>query len=216
MDTGVRAGFTDPAEEDREPTSRSSKKERTRARLLSAAEEVFGMRGFNDASIVEITQKANVALGTFYVYFPSKTAIFNYIIETRIGDLRDSLRAAQEGTGNRRSVERAVLRAFMEWATAHPHAYRAARQAEYVEGTRLRDWYQKFVLDYSTRLKGAMAAGELEPTDPEVLAWSLVGMADLLATHWITWGGTANAIPTEKLDVFLDIAMRALGMNQAS
>lgn len=202
-------------EDGQEPLSRAVKKERTRSRLIDAAEEVFGMRGFNDASIVEITQRAGVALGTFYVYFPSKTSIFNYIVETRIADLRDHLRAAQDKAFTQSDLERAILRAFMEWAAAHPNAFRAARQADYVEGTRLRDWYTMFVEDYANRLSRAMDAGALARANPEVLAWSVIGMADLLATHWVAWANPGE-IPEDQLEAFLDIALRTLGVAAAS
>jgi AcrR family transcriptional regulator len=197
-----------------ETLTRSGKKERTRARLLEAAEYVFGLRGFNDASIVEITQRAGVALGTFYVYFPSKTSIFNYIVENSIADLRDRLRSAREETNAPAAQQRAILRGFMEWAVEHPNAYRAARQADYVEGASLREWYAMFVADYATGLGRAMDAGTVARTNPEVLAWSLIGMADLLATHWITWTTTeSTGIPADQLDAFLDIAMRTLGVD---
>ena len=45
---------------------------RTREKLLHAAEAEFGESGFADTSIASITQRAGVALGTFYVYFESK------------------------------------------------------------------------------------------------------------------------------------------------
>jgi len=43
---------------------------------LDIAEEVFGEKGYFNASIVDITQKPKVAQGTFYNYFPSKQSIF--------------------------------------------------------------------------------------------------------------------------------------------
>ena len=48
----------------------------TRQALLDAAEEVFGEYSYDRASIAEITRRAGVAQGTFYVYFPDKTAAF--------------------------------------------------------------------------------------------------------------------------------------------
>ena len=54
---------------------------RTRQELLDAAEQVFGKRGFEKASIQEITRQAGVALGTFYVYFPHKEAIFIELVD---------------------------------------------------------------------------------------------------------------------------------------
>jgi AcrR family transcriptional regulator len=199
-------------EDDEGPVSRSGRKERTRARLLAAAEDVFGLRGFNDASIVEITRRAGVALGTFYVYFPSKTEVFSHILETRIGDLRNRIREARDSAQGP-ELERGVLRAFLTWASEHPNAYRAARYAEYVEGTPLRDWYSTFVEEYATRLRGAMDEGIVPRTDPEVLAWAVAGMADLVATRWIAWNGDdPGPIPPEHIDTVLEIAMRALGI----
>ena len=48
---------------------RTPRGERTLRKILDAAREEFGERGFSDSSIVGITQRAGVALGTFYTYF---------------------------------------------------------------------------------------------------------------------------------------------------
>ena len=50
----------------------SKRGERTRRRLLEAAEAVFAELGYHDASIVKITEAAGVGQGTFYLYFASK------------------------------------------------------------------------------------------------------------------------------------------------
>src|ERR1700757_502104 len=50
--------------------------EATRRKLLSAAEEEFGGKGFHAASVSSITTRAGVGQGTFYLYFHSKEEIF--------------------------------------------------------------------------------------------------------------------------------------------
>ena len=50
----------------------SSRGERTRRRLLEAAETVFAELGYHDASIVKLTEAAGVGQGTFYLYFSSR------------------------------------------------------------------------------------------------------------------------------------------------
>ena len=45
---------------------RTARGERTLRKILDAARDEFGERGFSDSSIVGITQRAGVALGTFY------------------------------------------------------------------------------------------------------------------------------------------------------
>ena len=55
---------------------RTARGERTLRKILDAARDEFGERGFSDSSIVGITQRAGVALGTFYTYFDLKEAVF--------------------------------------------------------------------------------------------------------------------------------------------
>ena len=48
---------------------RTARGNRTRAKILAAAEQVFAQVGYHEASIVKITEAAGVGLGTFYLYF---------------------------------------------------------------------------------------------------------------------------------------------------
>ena len=54
--------------------------EATRRRLLEAAEVVFADQGYHEASIVKITERAGIGLGTFYLYFDSKQSIFEALV----------------------------------------------------------------------------------------------------------------------------------------
>ena len=58
----------------------SKRGERTRQRLLAAAEEVFAVLGYHDASIVKLTEAAGVGQGTFYLYFRGKKEIFDELV----------------------------------------------------------------------------------------------------------------------------------------
>ncbi|MGH2507432.1 MAG: TetR/AcrR family transcriptional regulator [Ktedonobacteraceae bacterium] len=50
--------------------------EATRHKILDAAEEVLGEVGYHKASTAEITQRAGVAQGTYYIYFHSTREVF--------------------------------------------------------------------------------------------------------------------------------------------
>lgn len=52
------------------------KKDLRRQQIIQAAAEVFGSSSFQNASISEIAQKANVAEGTLYQYFKNKEDLF--------------------------------------------------------------------------------------------------------------------------------------------
>src|ERR671921_2158338 len=68
---------------------RTARGERTLRKILDAARDEFGERGFSESSIVGITQRAGVALGTFYTYFDSKEAVFQELVRDMSGQVRD-------------------------------------------------------------------------------------------------------------------------------
>lgn len=193
--------------------SRLTKGERTRLRILGAAEAVFGEMGYHDASIVEITSRSDVALGTFYVHFPSKKAIFDELARVRRKELFETVAAATAGVENRRDRERIGLRAYFAWIAEHPAMYRIARQAEFVDPVLHREWYEVFARAYARSLKDSMDRGEIPKTDPDILSWSVMGMSDFIAMRFMLWEG-GRALPPETLEAFLDVAMRALGFSE--
>src|SRR5437773_8853459 len=67
------------------------KRERRR-QILSAAKYVFAEAGYHGASINAIVERAQIARGTFYLYFESKSAVFDSILDQALSDLRTRIR----------------------------------------------------------------------------------------------------------------------------
>ncbi len=59
----------------RAQSSGKKKRERTRSALLDSAISVFAAKGFEGASIVDITNHADMANGTFYNYYQDKNEL---------------------------------------------------------------------------------------------------------------------------------------------
>ena len=78
---------TSPASDGKAP--RTARGEKTLRKILDAALAEFGQQGFHDSSIVGITSRAKVALGTFYTYFDSKEAVFAALVKDMSGQVRD-------------------------------------------------------------------------------------------------------------------------------
>ncbi len=175
--------------------------QRTRERLLKAAETVFGDKGYERASIADITREAEVALGTFYVYFPDKQSIFVEVVDGLGARLRRLIAEAVAGCDSRVEVEREGLRTFFQFASSHRNLYRIVRQAEFVDEACYRRYYDRFARGYVTGLKQAMDEGEVRRLDPETLAYCLMGMGDFLGMRWVLWEGK------EGLEHVLDTAM---------
>ncbi len=155
--------------------------------MLKAAEAVFGDKGYERASIADLTRKASVALGTFYVYFPDKQSIFVEVVDELGARLRRLIAESTASCTTRLEVEREGLRAFFEFVRQHPNLYRVVRQAEFVDADCYRRYYDRFAKGYVRGLTQAMEAGEVRRMDPEALAYCLMGIGDFLGMRWVLW-----------------------------
>ncbi|MFA5891354.1 MAG: TetR/AcrR family transcriptional regulator [Actinomycetota bacterium] len=197
-----------------EQTASGAKGRRTRVRILEAAEEVFGRRGFHDASISEITRLAGVAQGSFYVYFQSKTAIFDELIAARCTELHEELDRVLEGIGSEEGTRyRLGMDTALRWIGEHRWFYRVMRQAEFVNPALRERWYRAFADRYVGVLVGAMDAGAIPKGDPEVLAWCLIGMTEMIAMRWIVWSEEVPLSP-DRWNAFVEVTLRALGISE--
>jgi AcrR family transcriptional regulator len=189
---------------------RTARGRRTRQRLLEAAEIEFGRRGFAEASIVDITRRAEVAQGTFYTYFPSKESIFSELIRTLSQRLRQEIATAVAGITPRRAVERAGLETFLAFVGRHRDMYRIVRQAEFVDPELFRWYYRRMAAGYVRGLEAARDAGEVEAQDVEVLAWTLMGLADFVGMRWVLWTDGDEPVPPAVVDTIMDMLERGV------
>jgi AcrR family transcriptional regulator len=89
-------------------------------RLLDAAIELFQTRSYAEVTVSDIAERAGVAKGSVYRYFPSKEAVFAAAIEAMVGDIASRFAAAvtdlggPEGAGRDRDKVAAVFAALME------------------------------------------------------------------------------------------------------
>jgi AcrR family transcriptional regulator len=196
-------------------TAKTRRSDLTRARIVDAAEEVFGTQGYHGASVVEITKKAGVGLGTFYLYFPSKIEVYRHLLRTRQNEFIQAARAAYEDAKEQRTVVQGAFGAFFDWIAKRPMILRLMREAEFVDPALLADIYQTPAKEFRQRLARAMELGYIEQTDPEVLAWCLMGMAEFTTLRWIVWTGDAS-LDRERFEAFVQIMTRALGAGRKS
>jgi AcrR family transcriptional regulator len=160
----------------------------TRRRLLDAAERVFGELGFHDASIVKLADAAGVAAGTFYLYFDSKKAIFDELVRDLNRRVRHAMKEGSSQGETRLQSELLGFEAYFRFTSEHPALYRIIRQAEFVSPEMLRYHYDRLSDGYIEALAAASDAGEIGRLDPEVAAFALMGMGELIGMRFILWG----------------------------
>lgn len=64
-----------------ELSRRERKKEATKERIFKAAFALFKRQGVEATTVDEICEKADIAKGTFFNYFPRKESVFGYLAE---------------------------------------------------------------------------------------------------------------------------------------
>jgi AcrR family transcriptional regulator len=170
---------------------RTPRGERTLRKILDAARHEFGERGFSDSSIVGITQRAGVALGTFYTYFDSKEAVFQALVRDMSGQVREQVGPALGNARDAFDAERRALKAFLRFVRDHRDIYRIIDEAEFVDPTAYREHYETTAKRIVARLVGARGKGEIDNglTDDqlEVLAWAMMGANVFLGLRFFVW-----------------------------
>jgi AcrR family transcriptional regulator len=183
---------------------------KTRARLLEAAEQVFAELGYHDASIVKITEAAGCAQGTFYQYFCGKKEIFEELMRDLNRRVRHAMTEAAAQGETRAAQEQLGFQAFFRFTAEHRALYRIIRQAEFVSPEILHYHYDKITEGYVEGLRQAMERGDVAEVDPEVLAWALMGIGELIGMKWILWDGR-DELPPEVLAQVGTLIRRLLG-----
>lgn len=159
----------------------------TRNKLLRAAEKVFAQKGYYDASIVNITQEANVANGTYYNYFTTKKEIFDELIRDYNRNLRLTIKHEMEQATSHEDAQRKGFKAFFDWAKKRPDLYSIVQQAVVVDEELYRWYYSKIAEGFIKSLTAGINDGEFKPLDRETVAYSLMSIGQFLGMRWIYW-----------------------------
>ncbi len=185
---------------------------RTLRRLLDAAAEEFGTRGYHETAISHITQHAGVGLGTFYVYFRSKEEVFRALVADMGARTRHALADAVKDAPNRLEAERLGIRAYLEFVRTHKSLYRVVMEAQFVAPEAYRAYYRVFAEAYRTQLAQAAKRGEISAGDDEARVWALMGASTFLGLKYGVWEDDADidAVSESAADLMINgLAPRA-------
>jgi AcrR family transcriptional regulator len=197
-------GFS-PASAGKAP--RTPRGERTLRKILDAARAEFGERGFSQSSIAGITQRAGVALGTFYTYFDSKEALFRALVQDMSAEVRDHVGPALKDSSDAIDGERRALNAFLRFASEHRDVYRIIDEAEFVDSASYREHYETTSLRIAARLVAGRHRGEISDRysgeELEILAWALMGANVFLGLRFAIWSSTDPALVADATNKLL-------------
>lgn len=101
------------------------KKKVKRQSIIDAAIEVFSRNGFQDSTISEIAQKANVAEGTIYQYFRNKEDLFFSIPIDKTKEFYEELELHLQGINGAMNKIRKFVWYYLYHLQANPEYARA-------------------------------------------------------------------------------------------
>jgi AcrR family transcriptional regulator len=182
---------TESSKPDAAKAPRTARGERTLRKILDAALDEFGEKGFSDGSIVGITTRAHVALGTFYTYFDSKEAVFKALVRDMSEQVRTRVAAALSSDVEALERERWALTELLRLIGEHKSVYRIIDEAEFVDPEGYRRHYEDASRRILARLREGADRGQLRREESalaeEIVAWAMMGANVFIGLRFAVW-----------------------------
>jgi AcrR family transcriptional regulator len=200
-----------------------SRRRRPEARpdeILDAALAVFSEQGFATARVEDIARRAGLSKGAVYLYFPSKEAMLNALVEQSAGQLA---KAAERlvAIGAPKDPEAALRSLVFMLVTAMSDAdISAAPRLVLTEAQRFPDiaqFYRSQVLDVARRALGALletgvTAGRFRRVDTDIFMRMLAGpaLAHMVLATVFELKPAAIEEPADIADALCDLLLHGL------
>ena len=159
-----------------------------RARLLAAGNELIELRGGPDLRVDEVADRADVSVGTFYLYFEGKQDLLTAMVvdyTERCCVVRERA-LADEGTTKERMVR--GLNAYVDFAEQNPKGFGYCKATKSIETNAgdLGSWvFARHASCMIPVLEKGMQEGEIARQNVELLTQSIVGMTQHMIGFWL-------------------------------
>ena len=148
-----------------------------RAAILAAAQALAAEGGMGAVQIAPVAERAGIAAGTVYRYFPSKTALVSALVEALSEAEIAALARAGDAAPGPLSALAAAITAFAARALGHRRlAFALIAEPVEPEIDAVRVSYRRALAGaFEARIRTALAGGHLPDQDAAVAAPALVG-----------------------------------------
>jgi AcrR family transcriptional regulator len=177
-----------------------------RRELLTAATTVVGKHGYAKASIARITKVADVASGTFYLYFRNRQELLDEVLPEIGSKLIEFIRDNTDTTGSGLGYEEQRIRAYFEFCRRNPGFLRIYHEAAIFAPKSYRRHFQRLASGYTRMMKRSQAKGEIMffgDHEIEALIHILMGARSYLSQLY--GAKRPNMSPASLIDVYLKV-----------
>jgi AcrR family transcriptional regulator len=157
-------------------------RERRRAQILDVAKAVFAERGYHQATIDDIVARAQVARGTFYLYFDDKRAVFEQIVDGLVERIAGAIRPIRLDAADATPLEqlarnlRTVVGLFADDPDMARILFSAAPGLDPDFDAKLLAFYDQMAALIGNALDAGVAAGIVRAGDQRTRVFGLLGV----------------------------------------
>jgi AcrR family transcriptional regulator len=186
------------------------RKEKTRQELLAAAKTVLANKGYHNAKIADIAAAADIGVGTFYLYYPTKDTLFLELVEKAARSLKEEIDQARARVEDLSEKIRAANLAFFRFARDNRELLKIVFGHGNTFNELLRQVYAMFVTDAADRVTEGVQREVFRPLSSQVVANALVGMSAQVVSWWIEQPGP----PAEEMaETMTNFILHGLALN---
>lgn len=178
----------------------------TKARILEAGRAVLERRGYFDTSVSEITERSDVALGTFYRYYENKDVLCLQLLETLVSELYESVSGSWAKEDTLENLRAASLRYLTAYYNNRKLIAAMLQMAGAVPACAAL-WWSLRKRTYDRMKRYLELSKSRRPLDPDLTATALGSMVEQFAYYWYV-EADRNRKPVPKLEDAADVLSR--------
>jgi AcrR family transcriptional regulator len=163
------------------------KKDAKRSAMMQAAVRVFAEKGYHAATVRDVVTAAEVAVGTFYFYFPDKETLFVYLYEETAEFLIQAIEQALKGRATLPMKVETAIQAYANIGVYEPavvHLLLIGGVGAVPSLLEQRNKFRKSLVDiWQQPLDEAMASGRIITQNTRRSAEAITGAVDEVILH---------------------------------
>jgi len=163
---------------------RQKARDEQRRWIVKAAEEVFSESGYHDASLTVIARRAEIAVGTIYLYFRDKSDLYGRVLLERMTQMVGEFEAALTSSESAEECLRRGIHAQFAFHDANRTFFEIFLHQHQIQQSPLhkQHWEEMETLKSQNRdviedcIRRGQSRGELKPGSPRLLAVAYLGI----------------------------------------
>jgi len=181
----------------------------TREKILTAALEIFSVKGFHGTTVDEIAERAALGKGTVYRHFHSKKGLFSELIRLKVAELEETVQGAIDPQADVLDIIETYLRAYFSFFDRNRDLYKVLIQEQSDFGAEVKALYIGNILKKVPLLKRKIflgaRSGHLKQMDFHTVFYGVMGFIDGVMQKWLaseTDYSLVDEIPTVTETIF--------------